>query len=992
MFEPGDAPHLFGLPCGVDYPREIKRGLLARLAQAAPEQLARTEIFVNTSRMKRDILAAFDDGTTRLLPRVRLLSDLGSGHEFMDLPLPANGLHRRLELAQLVARFLESEPQFATRASVYDLADSLALLLSEMQDEGVAPETIRNLNVPNASGHWEKSLRFLSIIFNYFDPSAGFEPSAEDRLRMVVDRLETRWRSAPPDHPILVAGSTGSRGTTARFMDLVASLPMGAVILPGVDFDMPTDAWRQIAGDGTADRPAIEHPQERTVRIVRRLGLERGELRNWSGAVAPDATRNRLVSLALRPAPVTHQWMKEGPEFEGVAAATAAVTLLEAPDLRLESNAVALILRKAAEDGRRAALVTPDRDLARRVTALLDRWGIEPDDSAGIPLNQTPPGRLLRHVVGFIGRAVSAEDLLVLLKHPLSARGTAGQEGRGFHLLWTRELEVHLRRKGPAFPARDDLRQWAETSGRGKDDAVDRGIWADWVATILETLATGQETEIAAHVRQLSAVAGRIVKGPHGEDDRELWAQGAGREARRILTDLERASGHGGRLTTQEFADLFRAVLGRGLARDPEPKHPGVMIWGTLEARALNADLVIVSGLNEGVWPQAAGQDPWFSRDMRRQAGLVSPEQGIGLSAHDFQQAIGAREVILTRAKRDAEAETVASRWLIRLTNLMAGMSEEGRLSLAGMRERGALWLRRAETLDMPETPVAPARRPSPRPPVAARPRQLSVTRIETLIRDPYAIYASRILRLDKLDALSRDPDVRERGTALHAIMEAYLTTLREETFEEGLARLLATAEHVLEKEVAWPAARRVWLGRIRRIAGELVRRERARLETGTPEKLEVSGAMHFPEVDFSLTGKADRIDRKSDGTFAIYDYKSGSPPSEQQTRVFAVQLLLEAAMLEAGRFEALPEGRVSEVCYLGLDTRLKETAIPLETEDIRRVTEQLRELVGNYDDPARGYSSRRMMARVNYPGDFDHLARYGEWSEADDPVPEDLE
>ncbi|PTQ69676.1 double-strand break repair protein AddB [Celeribacter persicus] len=989
MFVEGGKPGLFGVPCGANYPLAIKNGLLNRLKDTPPELLARTEIFVNTSRMRKDIQGAFDNGSTRFLPRIRLLSELGTEYQFLDLPVPVNSLRRRLELSQLVAHFLRQEPQFATRASIFDLSDSLAQLLSEMQDEGVSPDDIRALKVQDSSGHWQKSLQFLSIIFDFFGPDTSTDPGSEARMKLVIDRLERQWRETPPDHPILVAGSTGSRGMTARFMSIVANLPMGAVILPGVDFDMPEPVWSQIRN---AERAAFEHPQERSARMAERLGLRPKQIEHWDTKEPSNPARNRLVSLALRPAPVTDQWMEEGPAFKGVALATQKMTLIEAPDMRIESNAISLILRQATDDDKTAALVTPDRDLARRVTALLDRWNIVPDDSAGIPLNQTPPGRLLRHLVGFMGRNISAEDLLVLLKHPLCARGSQGDEGRGYHLLWTRELEVHLRRTGPAFPARDDILKWAVSSGEDKKDKDGRKHWAGWISDLLEQLRIAPEGHLSEHLNVLVALASALVKGPVGEDDSELWAQNAGRETRRLVEDLQREAEYGGSLNIHEFADLFRAILGRGQVRDPSPKHPKVMIWGTLEARSLQADLVILAGLNEGIWPQAVGQDPWFSRDMRRQAGLISPEQSIGLSAHDFQQAIAAPEVVLTRAKRDAEAETVASRWLIRLTNLMAGMSDEGRAALEKMRERGAEWMGLAEALDEPDFILPPAKRPSPRPPAHARPRQLSVTRIETLIRDPYDIYASRILRLSRLDPLSRDPDIRERGTALHAIMERYLAQMGDDSHKAAVARFLTVAEEVLESEVAWPSARRVWLARVRRIADQLVRDERERLEKGVPCGIEAKGAMHLPEVDFSLTCKADRIDRKADDTFVIYDYKSGTPPSEKQTRKFSIQLLLEAMMMEAGKFEGVPKGRVSEVAYLGLNAALKQTVLPLEPHDIAEVRERLVKLIAAYDDPELGYTSRRMMETVQYKTDFEHLARFGEWSISDSPTPEDLD
>ncbi|WP_321365334.1 double-strand break repair protein AddB [uncultured Celeribacter sp.] len=992
MFTQDGSPALFGVPCGAHYPSAIKNGLLVRLKDMPPEVLARTEIFVNTSRMKKEIQEAFEDGSTRFLPKLRLLSQIGMDHDFMDLPVPISGLRRRLELAQLVSYFLKQEPQFATSSSVFDLSDSLALLFAEMKDEGVSPDDIQNLKVPDASGHWQKSLQFLSILFGLFADEESIELSSEDRLRLVTERLEATWATSPPDHPILVVGSTGSRGMTARFMSFVAKLPMGAVILPGVDFDMPSEVWAQIHSE---DRRAVEHPQERMARMAHRLGMTPDRIQRWDMDTLENQSRNRLVSLALRPAPITDQWMKEGPAFEDVESATDHLTLIEAPDMRIESNAIALVLRRAVHDGKTAALITPDRDLARRVTALLGRWNITPDDSAGIPLNQTPPGRLLRHVVGLIGRVLSSEDLLVLLKHPLCARGSeenTGPDARGFHLLWTRELEVHLRRKSLAFPGREELLNWAISSGADKDDKEARLTWAGWVADQSESFHEAADGPLSRHLDRLLKLSSRLVRGPKSEDDSELWAQHAGREARRVVENLYREADHAGVVSTLEFGDLFRAILSRETVRDPSPKHPQVMIWGTLEARALGSDLVILGSLNETVWPQSVGQDPWFSRDMRRQAGLLSPEQSIGLSAHDFQQAIGAPEVIITRAKRDAEAETVASCWLIRLTNLLAGMSDEGRQALGEMRARGSEWIALAEQLDRPEVILPAAKRPSPRPPVAARPRQLSVTRVETLIRDPYDIYASRILRLNKLDPLSREPDVRERGTALHAIMEAYLSQIGEESHEEALSRFLTVAEDVLEREVSWPSARRVWLGRIRRIADALVTRERERLAKGTPVGIEAKGAMHLPEIDFSLTCKADRIDRKKDDTFVIYDYKTGDPPTEKQTKIFNIQLHLEAAMMEDGKFENVPMGRVSEVAYLGLKDGLPETVLPLEPAEIAKVKEKLVQLITSYEDPELGYSARRMMKTVRYETDFEHLSRYGEWSDADTPVPEDLE
>jgi ATP-dependent helicase/nuclease subunit B len=558
--------------------------------------------------------------------------------------------------------------------------------------------------------------------------------------------------------------------------------------------------------------------------------------------------------------------------------------------------------------------------------------------------------------------------------------------------LWTRKLEKHLRRYGPAFPAREDLLNWSQRPSETGSIDADLVMWAIWVSDIIEKLQNAGTQHLSDHLDHVIELAETLVSGPKSTDPRELWSHSAGREALRVVTDLKAEAQHGGVMTTHEFGALFNAIVGRGLARDPSPKHPDILIWGTLEARAQGAELVILGGLNETVWPASPTPDPWFSRDMRKQVGLLPPEQQIGLAAHDFQQAVGAKSVILSRAKRNAEAETVTSRWLIRLTNLLAGMSPQGADALSQMRARGDVFVEMARILERPSTSVPMALRPSPRPPIVARPRQLSVTRVETLVRDPYQIYASRVLRLNKLNPLTQSADPRDRGTAFHKIMEEFVAHTRDETTQEAAARLIATAERVLEETVLWPAARRVWLGRLKKIALPLVIREAENRTKGTPIATEIKGAFHFKGIDFSLTCEADRIDETAAGDYIIYDYKTGSPPSKKQTETLNMQLHLEAIILENNGFSGLNTGRVCEVAYLGLDGNTKETRLPLFPGDTMNVEERFLELIRNYDDPKQGYTSRRIVQSVSFTGDFDHLARVGEWAESDPPSPEDVQ
>ena len=975
MFEPSTGPRVFGLAPGVDFPRAVVAGLKSRLVGHPPEAMARVEVYANSARMRRRLREVFGETGALLLPRLRLITDLGAGLA-ADLPPPVPPLRRRLELTRLVAHLLDREPDLAPRAALYDLADSLAALMDEMQGEGVSPEAFRALDLSDHSRHWERSLKFLTIVAQYFGP--GAEPDAEARQRRVVERLAERWVTSPPDHPVIVAGSTGSRGTTALLLQAVARLPQGAVILPGFDAEMPGEIWRGLGDALTGE----DHPQFRFGRLLDALGLDPQHLRMWTEAPPPSAARNRLISLSLRPAPVTDQWLTEGQDLPPLLAATADASLIEAPTPRAEALAIALCLRKAAESGRRAALVTPDRQLGRQVTAALDRWGIRPDDSAGQPLSLSPPGRFLRHVAALSGRRLTIDALLTLLKHPLT---NTGAEDRGNHLRWTRALEMRLRRHGPAFPNGADLIAWAErTGGAGLAE------WAVWLADALAGAEAVGTRTLADHVADHLARAVTRARGPGGAGTGELWRREAGEAALAASEELAREAVHGGEIGAFDYEALFTAILQRREVRGPEKVHPMIMIRGALEARVQEADLVILGGLNDGIWPALPAPDPWLNRQMRHDLSLLLPERQIGLSAHDYQQAVAAPEVVLSRALRDDEAETVPSRWLNRLMNLMEGLpGREGPAALAAMRARGVVWARMAEALDRPRAPVTPARRPSPRPPVAERPKHLPVTGIQKLIRDPYAVYAQHVLRLRPLDPLHPAPDARLRGSVLHVILERFVLERGPEDAAAARARLLAITNEVMAEAIPWTTAQRLWRARMERAADFFLAAEAAR--PGRPVLLETDGAVMLPALGFTLTAQPDRIDVLDDGRIHILDYKTGALPSTRQQEVFDKQLLLEAAMAERGGFAELGRREVAAVTYVGLGSSPKEARIEITAEITGKVWEELGLLLTRYGVRDQGYTARRAVVSERIAGDYDHLARFGEWEMSDAPDPEDV-
>ncbi|MBB5514039.1 double-strand break repair protein AddB [Rubricella aquisinus] len=985
MFEPQDEPRVFFIPLGADFGAHFADGLAARLIHLAPEDRARVSVMLNTARALRrvqDRLAAARPALG-LMPQMRTVTDLDAFH----LPPAVDGLRRRLHIARLVAELQARTPTLAPRAAVFDLAASLADLLDELQEADIPAQALRDIDLGAFAAHWAVGAQFVEILAQHWPAAlAALEDGALDpgaRQRLSVEGQVAAWRAAPPHHPIIAAGSTGSRGPTRALLTEIATLPQGAIVLPGLDHDLPAAMWADLAEDDFAD-----HPQHGLAKLLRGLGMTPSDVAPWSDRGAGPGARGRLLSLALRPAPVTDQWRLEGPAQRAeLPAATEGVTLLTAATPREEAQAIALAMRGAIAAGQTVALVTPDRDLSRRVSTALGRWGVLPDDSAGRPLNLTPPGIFLRLVMDAMGQGPSPVGLLALLQHPLA--GGDG-EARKAHLA---HLEVAARRYLPGLAAPVDWERLCALPLARLEPDEDSHAWLRQIEDTLRPLRLNGDAPLADYIAAHRAVAEAVSKGQGST--LPLWEKEAGAEARKLFDRLTAAADAAAPLTLSEY----RALVAQELAGTPvraEGYRPyrGVSILGTLEARTQSADLVILGGLNDGTWPSLPGPDPWVNRAMRKQIGLTPPERRVGLSAHDFQNAASAGQVILSRAAKVDGTPTVPSRWLNRLTNLIKGLGPEGTAAFDAMAARGAMLIAQAKQLETPDERTPRARRPAPRPPVGVRPPTLSVTQIETLIRDPYAIYARHVLRLRKRDPVGELPDARDRGMALHDIMEQFSTHLKAGWPEDAGARFDAIVQDVLTARAPTPALRLLWESRIAAAREEILKQEQILIETGRPIALECRGERRMTTPAFTLTAKADRIDLMEDGTLRILDYKASDPPSKKQIEVFNKQLPLEAAIAAGTGFRGVGGSDVRALHIKGLKYdvekgQLPERSLAVDPETVQAVWAGLAKLIAAYDGDSSTWPARIRPQFIQYESDYDHLSRFGEWSDGDTVSPE---
>ncbi len=618
------------------------------------------------------------------------------------------------------------------------------------------------------------------------------------------------------------------------------------------------------------------------------------------------------------------------------------------------------------------------------MAAELARWDIVPDDSAGRPLMLTPPGVLLR-LAGLAGTPLTPLDLLVLVKHPLVASAPGARRGH-LRLVGRLEAAAGLIRGGAPVVDWDALAAWAEAEDAGAEAGAQ--AWVAWLRAALAPLADEPET-LALHVTRHRAVAEALAAGPAG-GAHALWDKATGVAALALVEALAAEAEAAGPMG----AAAYRALLQSEMARVDVPEeavvaHSLVAIWGTLEARVQSADRLVLGGLNEGIWPRLPGADPWLGRGIRRGLGLASPERQVGLSAHDFQQAMGAAEVVLTRATRDAEAPTVASRWLLRLENLMNGLGEEGAAALAAARARGEALVGMARQLDAVAQSVPMAGRPAPRPPLAARPARLSVTQVERLVKDPYQIYASKVLRLRRMEPPGRKPDALARGTAIHKALDDFVAATGGGLGPDAEAAFFAAARAALAEAAPWPAVNAIWTARLARACRWFLEGEAERRARGEPAVREVRGlrAVEGLAAPFEVTAQADRIDRVPGGGYAIYDYKSGGVPTGPES-AFHLQLPLEASIAAVGGFEGLPAGAAERLELLGIGQR-KALELDASPEAVAAVWERLRALVAHYQDEESCFLARLRPHRISFEGEFEHLSRIGEWADGDTPEKE---
>ncbi len=967
------APHAPFLPTLVD--RVLDGTLLRGWQREGAFWLSDVTIILPTRRSRLALAAEFAKklGGTVLLPDIRTFGGEHAEEEpFLppyDLPPSApaaSPLERRLALSRLVRAFAEQAGSFATPPSaseVFWLADSLGTVFDDLTIEGVPASALRELVPEELAGNWQQILQFLEVALTYWPQhleSVGKTDLAQARNERLARQADAAIHLYG-DRPVIAAGSTGSIPATAKLLAAIADLPRGAVVLPGLDTSFsPQQHDLMLKGEA-----AESHPQFVLMKLLRRLGAAVADVSELAG----DNPRTRLVRAALAPAAETPDWARQRESID-IDTALDGAAILAAPNADTEARAIALAARATLAEGKTVGIIARDQTLARRISVELKRYGVNVDDAAGTPLYQSAAGRLARQVLAVAASNFAAVDTVALLRNAAVNLGLDRFEVRKR----ADDLDWHLRRDRPKEAGLKGLKEFT------KSEPLIELLAALGTALAPITTLVAKPSVAAA---DLAAALVAAIDGLVGDTDLPGLP-----EFRRWAEEAASLGPVGTPFPPQFLDSVLKALLTGVTAAGQPTERDDIAIWGELEARLQSPDLMILAGVNEDIWPPVADPGPWLSRGMRLRIGLEPPERRQGQAAHDFAMAFGNANVLIAYARRIGTSPALPSPLLQRLDAFI------GEDAAKALRQHGARWLVQAQAIDYAGIP-RPAKRPDPNPPAKDRPRRLSITEIEPLMRSPYDIYAKHVLRLRRQEPLGTEPSARERGTMIHNVFEQAVAAHLDLESGQALGRMMEMAQQAFEGLDAIKERREIWLKRFERAAVQFLAYERDRDDLIAQRHAERKGEWPFPSLDgFVLVGKADRIDVRRDGTLDIIDFKTGGVPSPGDMRNFdAPQLLLEAAMANAGCFAEIGPRQTAELTYIKIGLgpaafQVTPFRLPKGMALMDAVDEIVRRMQRHVDAflLARTPMIPRVRPRVetgrkSFPGDYDHLARTDEWT-----------
>jgi ATP-dependent helicase/nuclease subunit B len=967
-------PRVSYIPAHRPFALDVARAILAQYGDNFAA-LSQIDIFVPNRRSCRTLAEAFlavRDGKPCLLPNIQPIGDVQEDDIALsdiftdtidDIPPAIPSLERQILLGELIHKHRPDVPP----AHIFRLAAQLAALIDHVHTESLDWTKLHDLVPAELATHWNITVDFLSVLFEHWPlilQERGLIDPADRRNRLLQHKAHS-LRNRKDPRPVIAIGSTGSIPATRDLLRTIAYLPQGEVILTGLDTDITEDVWEDIPET---------HPQFYFKNLIEHIGIARGHVAPWSLLQDPTPTPSRTLFLAqcVQGTTAISAQTIDKHALDGFQVA-------RADNHQDEAKMIALKIRETLEFPQKTILlVTPDRSLARRVESELGRWDIQVNDSAGCKLNDTAIGTWLHITSQILQSDSTALALLSLLHHPFCRLGYHADEYRHAAELFERYIL-----RGPAWAGGllDIMRITQErlTHDHVKNDLKDHPdhhanilTFAQRLHDIFTPLLTRAPQSLATWLEQHIILSESCARTDEISGTDLLWRDEEGLHTAQALRDLMACAPlHSPLMNAMLYHDFISTYIGQQTFRPRYPRHPRVHILGPIEARFQQADVMILAGLNEAIWPRQAPHDPFMSQPMRDAFGLSPFRRRIGQAALDFYILSHTPHCFVTYSHTQNGAILAPSRWLQQMEIVLQHHHLSGLVDTPLYRDL-------VKIMDKP-TNITPTARPSYAPPLSARPRRISVSDLALWRQDPYGLYAKKILNLRPLDKPDMDIAPRDWGNLVHMLIEK---TIIQTPFPLTLWHDLS--HHALST-LALPERLRIqWQSRLRLIGQFLAGNPLAYDVMDT----EITGTYKFHEQDFVVHGRADMIMRRH-GKATIIDSKTGTIPSWTQVESgFAPQLpFLALSLLQQGFHEIPATTELDTICYWGIKGKVTEDPIKIVpyTKNLHDLLERNRSLVAYmialFDNPDQAYITRPHAKYVSPYNDFDHLERTQEWS-----------
>ncbi|MDD9900691.1 MAG: double-strand break repair protein AddB [Alphaproteobacteria bacterium] len=989
---------IYTIPPQQSFMDTLAKGLLDRTADD-PMELAGYTILVphaDAARALKNTFTGHWQGKPGILPKITTPGDIDdddfslkiSDHHvlsetLLDMPPAVSRLQRQLVLASEILKI----PGMASSAQkAVKLGGELGRFIDDVQRNDVKLDKLEKLVPENFQSQWARTADFLKIVTEtwprYLESIGHVDP--EDRKNAILRIQATYWNTHANDTPVIAAGFTEAAPPVLDLLKTVRALPNGEVVLPAIDTKLDDKHWDQLSPT---------HPQYLLKNIMTGLDVTRDQVRDWHPArpTVNQAARQDLLREAMR----------SGGRRIGKMKKTDAARAMQDFDVVLcatpqeEAGVIALRLRQALEtEGRTAALVTNDRDLARRVAARMKLWGVDIADSAGTPLADTAAGIYLASTAHMAAENLAPVAFLEAMKHPLAGLGGTPEDFQA-RMAELENLALHgprpqggtqglkgslstafnraaARKKPEDIP---ELKTRVDTLQKWIDDIDAAG--KDFFKHMSDTTPQPFRTLLEDHIRFAEALATTAEEtGPQ-----RLWRGDDGVKAARFLSELRDAADLMPAVTGHEYAGVVEGLLREVTAYPLQSAHPQLHILTPEQALLRKTDIVALGGLTADVWPPRPSESPWLSPPMAKALGLPPANETSGQSALRFTRLASQRHILMTHAERSGNAPAVASPFLTRLAMTLKTAGLDNKIN------RNANLLQIYNTLYTPGD-VVPMQPPAPTPPVSLRPKKLPVTGVQTLMQDPYAVYARYILKLRPRAPIDASPTAAERGTLIHDALDRFVKKYPDTLPDNAKEELLNIGRDVFSERMNSPTVQSFWWPRFERIAEWFVRFEAERRETSRTLGTEVNGKLDIDvggEI-FTLTAIADRIDRDPSGRIEIIDYKTGGIPSQKSVALgFSPQLTLEAAIAFSGGMDGIAASDPGSLQYWKLSGGRPAASVTHVKGDVAQSMTEARKgiesLVRAFNDAKTPYLSAPRPAYAPYANTYAHLARTAEWS-----------